>query len=378
MKAWLFQDHRQKQRLGDDCPWSVGWIDPEGKRKSKRLGTKSAAEKHQRKVEGQLAAGVYENKSRKDWAAFRTEYEAKILPRLAYNTQRLIKTTLEHFERIAKPGKLATLTTATIDAFISERQTDAGKKPESKTSPATINKDLRHLKSVLRVAAEWGYLVKVPKFRKVREEVRMGHVVTAEHFQTIYEACDSAARPVATGYLPAEWWRALLTFALTTGWRIEEILSLKRDDLDLDTGAIMTRAGDNKGRRDDADYLPGAALDHVKRIVGFNPLVFFWPHDQRTLWVEFHRIQEAAQINLPCPYADRHECTASCHWYGFHALRRGYATLNADRMSAPALQKKMRHRSFTTTLRYIQLSDKMKKAADVVYVPEFLTAKASG
>ena len=24
MKAWLFQDHRQKQKLGDKCPWSVG------------------------------------------------------------------------------------------------------------------------------------------------------------------------------------------------------------------------------------------------------------------------------------------------------------------------------------------------------------------
>jgi integrase len=59
-------------------------------------------------------------------------------------------------------------------------------------------------------------------------------------------------------------------------------------------------------------------------------------------------------------------------------LRRGYATLNADRMPAPVLQKKMRHKSFTTTLRYIQLSDKMKKATEAVFVPDFLITKASG
>ncbi len=47
-------------------------------------------------------------------------------------------------------------------------------------------------------------------------------------------------------------------------------------------------------------------------------------------------------------------------------------------MSAPALQKELRHRSVITTLRYIQLSDKLKKAAAVVYVPDFLAAKASG
>ncbi len=37
MHAWLFQDTRQKQKLGDACPWSVGYYDPDGKKKSKRL-----------------------------------------------------------------------------------------------------------------------------------------------------------------------------------------------------------------------------------------------------------------------------------------------------------------------------------------------------
>ena len=50
--------------------------------------------------------------------------------------------------------------------------------------------------------------------------------------------------------------------------------------------------------------------------------------------------------------------------------------MNADTMPAPVLQRKMRHKSFTTTLRYIALSDKMKKATDAVHVPAFLKKQA--
>ncbi len=47
-------------------------------------------------------------------------------------------------------------------------------------------------------------------------------------------------------------------------------------------------------------------------------------------------------------------------------------------MSASVLQKKMRHRSFKTTQRYIELAEKMQTAAEVVYVPEFLQAGRHG
>lgn len=160
------------------------------------------------------------------------------------------------------------------------------------------------------------------------------------------------------------------------GSSFDEILAFRRDDMDLETGRVLTRAKDNKGSRDDADYLTTTALDHVKTITCFEPCVFPWPHHERTLWVEFQRLQQRAGIHLTCPDADEHDCTDSCHVYGFHALRRGYATLNAERMPAPVLQRKMRHKSFQTTLRYIGIAEKLRKATDDVCVPEFRSALA--
>jgi integrase len=377
MKAWLFQDPKQKKKLGNDCPWAVGWLDPDGKRRGKTIGSKCRAKKYQRKIEGQLAAGLYQAKSATRWADFRKEYEETILPRQAVRTRRVVKAGLAHFERLAKPGKVATIKTQTIDEYIIKRQGEAGKKKKSTTAPATINRELRHLKAALRVAHDWGYLPVLPKFRKLREESRIGPVMTPEDFQKIYDHCSAATMPKGLHCRPKEWWNALLAFAATTGWRIEEILSFRKEDLNLKTGAILTRAADNKGSRDDMDYLPAPVLELVKGIVGFQPLVFLWPHNERTLWVEFQRIQKAAGIARTCPDAGRHECTDACHYYGFHALRRGYATWNADRMPAAVLQKKMRHRSFTTTLRYIGLSDKMKKATETIFIPPAVSAKAN-
>jgi integrase len=273
---------------------------------------------------------------------------------------------------------MSSITTAMIDQFIAARRKDSGRKralDENQpvtVSPATINHDLRHLRAVLAKAHKWEYLPKLPDFEKVREPDCIGTVMTQEDFESIYNACHVAKMPKGLPYEPADWWHGLLVFAITTGWRIDEILSLRREDLDLETGAILTRAVDNKGARDAMDYLPAPALDHVRRLASFHDNVFPWPHNGRTLWVEFARIQKAAGINLPCRDPRPHECSDACHLYGFHSLRRGYATLNVERLPAPVLQRKMRHKSFTTTLKYIALAEKLQKTAEQVYVPEFL------
>jgi len=233
------------------------------------------------------------------------------------------------------------------------------------------------LKAILNVALDWGHLSKLPKFRRLKEFDQIGTVITPEHFQLVYESCKVTTKPMGLQCPPADWWRALLVFAITTGWRIDEILSFRREDMNVETGEILTRASDNKGGRDDLDFLPEASCSHIRQILGFSPLVFEWPHHRRTLDTQFHGIQQVAGIHLPCRDPRLHECTDACYLYGFHSLRRGYATLNLDRMSAPVLQKKMRHKSFKTTLRYIELANKMQKAVEDVYVPDFLDRKAN-
>ncbi len=156
MSAWLFQDHRQKQKLGDKCPWSVGWVDPDGKRKSKRIGAKSLAEKFARKMEGQLAAGTYQDVKRQGWAEFRKDYETKVASATSSGNQLSIKIALDHFQRLAKPVSMAAIKTTTIDTFRAARQAEG-------VSVATVNKELRHIKAALRVGHEWKLIREVPK-----------------------------------------------------------------------------------------------------------------------------------------------------------------------------------------------------------------------
>ena len=164
MRAWLFQDPRQKKKLGEKkCLWSVGWIDPDGKRKSKRIGSKSMAEKFRKKIEGQLAADTYRDHSHKQWVAFRGEYEMSVGSRQKPGSRLSTKIALDHFERLIKLRLVSSIRTATINEYVTKRRPERGRKKRSTVSPATINKALRHIKAVLKVACDYRYLIEMPK-----------------------------------------------------------------------------------------------------------------------------------------------------------------------------------------------------------------------
>lgn len=373
--AWIFQKNDDLKDMGEDkAPYYVGWYEPDGRRRNKSCGPgfpgKKNAERLKRKLEAELMTGTYKVHTQKLWTDFRREYEELILPGLAVRSRPEVLTALNHFERIVKPIRIFALTTAHVDKFVATRRQEPGKKRGSTVSPATVNKDLRHLKAALHEAKEWGYLPNLPRFRMERVPKTLPTYVTGEHFAAIYQACDHARMPERLSYPAADWWRALIVTGYMTGWRISDMLGLRREDLDLTQETAITRGADNKGKRDERVWLHPVVVEHLRKLAGFTPTVFPWNHNRRTLDTEFARIQEASGIHLHCP--DQHEHTPACHVYGFHDLRRAFATMNADKLTPDALQALMRHKSYQTTQVYINMARQMDEAVASLHVPDVL------
>jgi integrase len=376
--AWIYQDDKQVKKYGSDqASWYVGWIDPEGKKRCKSCGPgvdgRRNAEKLRRKREAQLLTGTYQGESRMLWKDFRKEWEDKVAPDLEHSTREITVDALNHFERLVDPVRSYFIARRHIDQYIHFRRKERGRRRGSLVSLATINKELRHLRAVFGIAKEWGYMPAVPNFKMQREPSRIPTYVTGDHFAALYAACDSARMPEdIPNVSPADWWRALLAMGYKTGWRVGDILALRRDNLNLESGTALSLADDNKGKREELVKLHPVVIEHLRKLASFGPVVFPWNHDERTLYDEFARIQAAAGIHLPCKTRGEHECSRHFFLYGFHDLRRSFATMNADKLTPDALQALMRHKSYQTTQRYINMARQMDAAVASLHVPDVL------
>ncbi len=377
--AWVTQKKRDIEAKGAKAaPWVCEWYDVDGNRRSKTFAAgfkgKKAAERYAVKIEDQLLSGETQTtNTRKTWSELRAEYEEAAIPGVSTKTAGLIRTALNHFERLCTPKRIAGINNAMLTKYVNARRKEPGKKPGSTISPSSINHELGYIKAVLHKAVDFGYLQTAPKFPKVREPKKLKHYVTPDHFEAIYEACDQIDTPMAKGVESAGWWRGLLTFQFLTGWRISEVLALRKEDVDLKTGQCLTRHGDNKATRDEFVTLPAVVMAHVEPLLSDRELVFPWYHSRRCLTQWFEKIQKAAKITLVC--REEHDHTPSCPYYGFHDLRRGFASLNAGRLPSDVLQRLMRHKDFKTTKRYIQFAEDVNANAPDVFVPDIFKKK---
>jgi len=310
----------------------------------------------------------YQSKTKQTWDTFRVDYETKIVSRLDGKSKQAVMDTLKVFERISKPKFVASITTDLVDAFSTTRLKEKGIRGRT-LSPSTVNKDLRYLRSMVRVAHDWGLIAKLPKFHFLKTVKKLPTFVPPDHFTAIYKACDSASLPNDIPNVSAgDWWRALLIMAYMTGWRIGQIVALKWSDVDLEGRTALTRAEveGNKGGRDERIPLHPIAVSHLKRLAGsFDERVFPWNKQYRKLWPIFAEIQGGTTL---ADGSKLKQCGKN-GWYGFHDFRRAFATLNAQQMDLFELQGLMQHKSLETTRRYVNMATQLNETVKNLFVP---------
>lgn len=373
MRAWIFQDTKQKKSLGDKAPWSVGWYDGNGRRRSKRIGLKSQAQQFRSKREVELAAGLCTVGPPKiPWQDFADQYEQTIMPKWRSGASRVeAKRILRTFADVARPKYVYNVDSQLLDRFVAKRLEMPGKKKGDKVSPETVRKELRTVRAALGVAVRWKYLAEVPLLPEIDGYGKDKPFVLQEDFIAIMQHCDVASLPSDQHYTAEAFWQALLFMAWITGMRKTAMLSLRWDDLDFDAGIVLSRYRDNKQKRDQRHKIRDAVpllrdLFDVRK--PGDGRVFPWNHCIPTLDRTLVRIQQAAGIHLPC--REEHEHTDRCHVYGFHSFRYAHATYNGGRVPDRDLQEQMGHASFNTTLRYIKYASTHQERSYDAYVPD--------
>ncbi len=226
--------------------------------------------------------------------------------------------------------------------FEQYRQNRVREKVKNKTkliSTTTINREGELLRSILNRAVSWGFLSfnQMGKLERYREEPK-------ERILTEKEI----ARLVATARSPL---KQMILVALNTGMRKAEILNLKWDNVNLDTGLISVIK--TKSRRVRHIPLNGSLIDLFSRmqlIRSGNEYVFENTDTQKP----FNDIKTAWHTLLK---------RAAISNFRFHDLRHCFATYSLIRGGdLISLKETLGHSSIITTSRYTKsLLEGMRK-----------------
>lgn len=191
------------------------------------------------------------------------------------------------------------MTRVLLEGFRNARVEELSRRKKRKgqpLSPATVNRDLRHLRRALNWAVERGYLEKAPSFKKVmlREDKKAPPFIPEADFLVIVAAVDKVEL-----VLGRQWWKTFLYVGYYCGLRTGELLSLQWPDVGAD--AVRVRARGSKSRKDRV-----VPISPELRAVlgGFRPAVIpvtqeVFPYgfaDWKKLYQDWHAIRAAAGI----------------------------------------------------------------------------------
>lgn len=287
----------------DGSGWKERW-------KSTRSDVKKDAERQRRQLERELEAGR-RSESEILWEDFVTEFLEKHAARKPEATWDFYDRSLRMFSTIAKPKKLSSVNLATLDDFANERLQEG-------VAPATVNRDLRHIRAALKWAKRRGLVSDIPEFGSVFiKEIRKKPTIIPEgDFVAMIMALRNPELRLTKR--PANWWAVFLYLAYYMGLRRGELLSLSWGDINFSTLDVRVQASTSKSRKERMVPMSADLASVLNQWRGCseqqapqNP-VLPWPFDTyRQLYQDWHLIQAMAGIPEGAHYVPKN-CRSTC------------------------------------------------------------------
>ncbi len=313
------------QAFADRPALMLQWHDPDtGRRKSKSSGTADPDEAERRRAdhEYELNHGIRRQPAKMSWEQFSELYAEEKLAGNRQRTRDKAESVFDSFAEVCHPKNLGTVTERLLSLYVT-RLRAAGR------SPATIAGHLAYIKAALRWAVDQKFLPELPKvvMPKVPKKSII-RIVTAEEFERLIAAA------------PDDLWRAFLWTAWYTGMRRNEMLDLSWNDdgrpwADFAQRRVWIPAAYNKA---DADQWMPLHPDLIKVL---SPLrqprgrLFRLAANPQGVSIRFRKIAKRAGVRVT-----------------LHDLRRTFGSRYAPHVSAPVLQRLMRHADIKTTLAF--------------------------
>lgn len=198
------------------------------------------------------------------------------------------KIAMRHWSAFAGPAPLDLIDRAALARFAAHLlQFDR---------PATVNKTLRHLLAVLRLAEEESVIAACPRWQRLKEPRRVPLAFTVAEFSAVLS--EAVHQPGTIAGLPAgTWWGSLLRAAWYSGARIGALLAVTRADVLVDVPGFYVRAEAQKQHADQFFQVDESTAASFRSLwEPARPLFWPWPFLRGCLLKRFRRIIEAAGV----------------------------------------------------------------------------------
>jgi integrase len=227
--------------------------------------------------------------------------------------------------------------------------------PRPSVAQSTVNRKLATIKSMFTKACDWNMVSEstskqVHKVKLFKEMKRRDKFLSAEEIKALLDACDSNVISITGKTIQQKQahLKPIIIFALNTGCRKDEILSLKWENVDMKHGfinLIMTKNGE--GRQIPINDTLRETLNGLIRRANV-PYVFH-DYDENK-----HIVKRFGDVKRSFSTACR---KAGIQNFVFHSLRHTFAShLVMAGVDLTTVSRLMGHKSLTMTLRYSHLA----------------------